>query len=225
MNDQKELDGYARVQTAVTFLDRVLPRTGYRVAYIVQGKKKFNAFFRTNLELAQALIRWDDGGATTYHACSSFKVNRHGKDLGRTQRNVAAARELWGDADAGEGKPYLTAGEAATATAVFCKTVGVPLPMVVGSGEGLHLHWPFEDDVDPETWRIYAAGLHSLCQKHGFHLDHARTRDLSSVLRTPGTHHRKHGERLVTLHHLAGPFTLEQLEPFRVAGSTKGYWR
>src|SRR6516164_10697581 len=97
MTDPNASDGYARVQTAVTFLDHVLPRTGFRIAYVVQGKKKFNAFFKTNLELAQAIIRWDDGGATAYHACASFKVNQHGKDLGRTQRNVLAARGPWGD--------------------------------------------------------------------------------------------------------------------------------
>src|SRR5215831_4599147 len=99
MNDQTVSGGYERVQIAATFLDHVLPRSGYRIAYIVTGERKFNAFFKTNLELAKALIRWDDGGAIAYHACSSFKINKHGKDLGRTQRNVAAARGPWADVD------------------------------------------------------------------------------------------------------------------------------
>ena len=222
MTDQNASDGFALVQTAVSFLDRVLPTSGWRVAYIVNGEKKFNAFYETNLQLAQALIRFDSTGAVAYHACSSFKENQRNNaqrhDVGRTQKNVRAVRSLWSDVDAGDGKPYPDAKSAAIATAMFCKAAQVPLPMVVGSGRGLHIYWPFADDIDPETWRVYAAGFAVLCHKYGFRVDRARTQDLSSVLRTPGTHHRKYGECLVTCSYIAGPFTLDQLEPFKNAG-------
>src|SRR3974377_937562 len=149
MNDRNVSDGYERVQTATTFLDHVLPKIGYRIAYVVNDKKKFNAFFKTNLELAQALIRWDNSGFTVYHACASFTVNQHNNkphhDFGRTQRNVAAARSLWGDADVGENKPYATAVEAATATATFCKAAAVPFPMVGGSGGALLIFCSFHE--------------------------------------------------------------------------------
>lgn len=47
--------------------------------------------------------------------------------------------------------------------------------------------------LDPETWARYAQGLKTLCVKHSLHADPTRTADISSVLRTPGTHNRKSG--------------------------------
>jgi hypothetical protein len=45
--------------------------------------------------------------------------------------------------------------------------------------------------LDRETWQHYARGLKNLCQQYGLKADPARTADISSVLRTPGTHNRK----------------------------------
>jgi Virulence-associated protein E len=46
--------------------------------------------------------------------------------------------------------------------------------------------------LDPVTWNLYARGLKNLCAKYELHADPSRTADISSVLRTPGTHNRKH---------------------------------
>src|SRR5262249_39184778 len=68
----------------------------------------------------------------------------------------------------------------------------------VSSGWGLHVYWPLKHMLDRATWERYARGLKSLCEKHGLKADPSRTADISSVLRTPGTHNRKRNkEQLV----------------------------
>jgi hypothetical protein len=47
-----------------------------------------------------------------------------------------------------------------------------------------------------------------LCNKHGLHADHSRTTDISSVLRPPGTHHRKGKAREVLCGLIVGPFPI-----------------
>jgi hypothetical protein len=47
-----------------------------------------------------------------------------------------------------------------------------------------------------------------LCNKHGLHADHSRTTDISSVLRPPGTHHRKRKAREVLCGLIVGPFPI-----------------
>ena len=53
------------------------------------------------------------------------------------------------------------------------------------------MYWPLAEMVHLSTWENYANGLRALCVMHGLQVDHSRTADVSSVLRTPGTHNRK----------------------------------
>jgi hypothetical protein len=220
MSDQMSSDVSARVQIATSFLDRVLPAAGWRVGYIVHAEKKFNVFHRTNAELAAYLINADSQGLTAYHACSSFAVNQHDprttprnqRHLGRTHHNVQFVCSFWLDVDAGPGKPYADAASAAEHVVEFCRWASLPAPIFVGSGNGLHVYWPLDQDVDPQTWLAYAKGLAALLHQFGLHVDTVRTCDLSSVLRTPGTFHRKQEPKLVQVGPLIGPYQLSQFE-------------
>lgn len=166
-----------------------------------------------NTELAAYLLSWDAAGYATYHACASFRDpkgiwdgQRHRK---RTHENALAARAFWLDVDAGPNKPYVDASAAAMAALEFIRVVALPVPMFVGSGNGLHLYWPLDADVDVETWTAHAKGLRFLCAKHGFQADAVRTADISSILRTPGTVNRKQGlERPVLCERLEGPYPI-----------------
>src|SRR5262249_41719199 len=133
----------------------------------------------------------------------------HRRD-GRTKQNARCAKAFWLDIDAGPDKPYPDWKAAARALAEFCKATGLPRPLIVLSGLGIHAYWPLVQTLDPETWGCYARGLKALCVKHGLQADPARTADITSVLRTPGTHHRKAGIRPVQCSPLVGPYALEQ---------------
>jgi len=129
---------------------------------------------------------------------------------GRTKRNVRCTKALWRDIDAGPSKPCPDWKAAARAVGEFCRATGLPEPLIVLSGLGIHAYWPLVQTLDPETWERYARGLKALCVMHGLQADPARTADITSVLRTPGTHHRKAGTRLVQCGELVGPYALEQ---------------
>lgn len=153
-------------------------------------------FFATIEELAQAVVAHDAAGRTVYHACAAFKDPRAPHP--RASDNARAARSLWLDIDCGPDKGYLDAPAAAEAVLAFCVRVGLPLPVLVGSGNGIHAYWPLSTELDPPSWQKLAMGLKSFCAKEGLIADRTRTADISSILRPVGTHNRKRGESRVT---------------------------
>jgi AAA domain len=207
-------------KSAREFLELILPEQGPYVAFIVDATRKSNVFNSTLEELWQKIKTADAAGGTAYHGCAGYKEVRYDprgtppaeRRYGRTKRNARGAKALWLDVDAGPGKPYLDWKAAAGAVAEFCRATGLPPPIIVLSGLGIHAYWPLLQMLDPETWGRYARGLKALCVKYGLHADPARTADITSVLRTPGTHHRKAGERLVQCSKLVGPYALDRFE-------------
>jgi hypothetical protein len=210
---QKSVD-----DTACRFLRLILPEQGHYVAWIKKSAQKFNVFAFTIPELWQIIKLADEAGYTAYHACANFKEARHDskatpraqRRYGRTKHNTDGAKALWADIDAGPGKPYADWRDAADAVAEFCKKTELPHPLFVLSGLGLHIYWPLQETLDRETWERYARGLKALCAKHGLHADPTRTADISTVLRTPGTHHRKREIRRVRCGPFVQPFQIEQ---------------
>ena len=194
---------------ALQFLERVLPRDGFKCATVFDDGKVWNKFFATVDELHKFIGQQDALGRTVYHACAGF-----GSPDSRKQANSIGASSFWLDIDAGDGKPYATAAHAAIAVHEFCEATGLPKPLYVGSGGGIHIYWPLAQILDPGQWRRYSTGLRSLCVKKGLQADAVRTCDLASVLRTPGTHHRKNGTRLVRVGDLVGPYEIEQFDCF-----------
>jgi len=215
------LDRQGADETAYKFLELILPEEGPYAAFIVKPDSKYNEFAPTIAELLERIKRADAAEYTAYHACASFKEPRHDpkgmppaqRRYGRTKHNTHGSKVLRLDVDAGSGKPYPDWQAAAGATIAFCKATGLPIPLPVLTGFGLHLYWALDRTLDPDTWERYARGLQALCVKHGFHVDPACTTNISGVLRTPGTHHRKAGVREVLCGPLVGPF---QLKAFNV---------
>jgi hypothetical protein len=195
--------------SALAFLERILPAEGYKCATVFHERRVWNKFFPTIAELANFISVQDGLGRTVYHACAAF-----GTPDSRKQSNAIGAKAFWLDIDAGEGKPYATAIEAALAVRSFIQRTGIPSPIYVGSGNGLHVYWPLEEMVASKTWAAYSLGLKKLAHTHQLEVDVVRTCDLASVLRTPGTHHRKHEPKLVRVGDLTGPYELSQFDIF-----------
>src|SRR5262249_25062818 len=66
--------------------------------------------------------------------------------------------------------------------------------------------------VDPATWKRYAEGLKAACVSHALQAGPERTADIASILRPPGTHHRKSTPKIVEVGPLVGPYGLQQFE-------------
>jgi hypothetical protein len=208
--------------TACAFLSLILPQEGPYAAFIVKkdATRKYVDFASSIQELWHIIQVADTAGHTAYHACASYKEARYDpkgtppaqRRYGRTKHNARCARAFWLDVDAGSDKPYSDWNAAARAVEQFCQTTGLPRPVIVLSGAGTHVYWPLVETLLPEIWQRYAFGLKTLCKKYGLQADPVRTADITSVLRTPGTHHRKSGTRLVQCSKLVGPYDLTQFE-------------
>lgn len=202
----------------IAFLRAVLPDAGLYASWTnVDGVRSYNNVFRDIESLASHILAEDGRGKTVYHACSSFANERgiwnarKGKLQFRCQANVHGVRSLWMDIDAGpdavaKRKGYPDALAVATAAAQFCNAVSIPPPLVVASGSGLHLYWPLDQTLCTDDWFLLAEGLKHAAQSQGLLLDPARTSDAASVLRTPGSHNRKHGCVAVDCGPLVGPY-------------------
>jgi hypothetical protein len=196
------VEGSRSEGVAIRFFRLILPESGHYAA--VRKRKNADGFmsnvFASSIEeLAEAIENYDRDGYETYHACASFKeaVNdppgtpAGQKRHGRTKRNAWGAKSFWLDPDVGPKKPYATITDAVRAVAEFCHKLNLPPPIRVFSGSGLHVYWPLRETLERQAWERYAKGLKVLCERHGLHADPARTADISSVLRTPGTLNRK----------------------------------
>ena len=132
------------------------------------------------------MAAFDGAGRSVYFGCASYK-----DDSSRKGENVHKVRSFWLDIDCGEGKPYATQRAGLIALTNFKKSVGLPTPLIVSSGNGLHVYWPMDRDLDPEEWRPVASLLRQVTRAEQLEVDPSRTADIASVLRPVGTHHRK----------------------------------
>lgn len=197
----------------LAFLEAILPDEGYKVAAVFEGKQVRHFFFTATSDLADFISREDALGKTTYHACASFSTKDN-----RKKPNACRVQALWADVDAGDGKPYVDAVAAAQAVSRFCRSAGFPPPIYVGSGYGVHVYWPLVEALEPDEWLGYATALRHLCHRHDLQIDGSRAADISSILRTPGTHNRKGDvERIVQCGPIVGPYAIEELGELSVA--------
>ena len=196
------------------FLDKILPSSGlYVLAEFWWGLKENpgQTVHKTIPSLIKRMRYVDrKKKINTFHACASYKEHRLSKAKGgpggmRKADNAAYVKSQWVDIDVGPGKPYADRNEAIKALAKACKTIGIPAPMIVKSGVGLHCYWPFDRDVEASVAQPYMQAFANALTASGLKQDASRTADLASVLRTVGSHHRKAEPIEVTLIRDADP--------------------
>ena len=187
------------------FLERVVPNGNICIADHVQieDKKVFIHYTMTQHDVAAKLaLDLDAKGHTIYFALASFKetfANPTGKlRVKRTAKNVSHLKALWLDVD----NKDCPGGSAVGAIKKYLLATKMPRPSImVKSGNGIHLYWPFKKAISLEEWLPLAEGLKADCVAHNFPVDSACTSDSARVLRPPGTHNRKDPDnpRSVTL--------------------------
>ena len=90
----------------------------------------------------------------------------------------------------------VASSEAVNAIRSFCAEKGLPDPMIVDSGGGIHCYWPLTKTVGPRTWNLMATMLKAAFKEAALLVDPSRTSDMSSVLRPVGSHNRKPGREV-----------------------------
>jgi hypothetical protein len=190
------------------FLATVLPSKGHRcIALLSPSFKGMRQLFGLTdawaTTTAERANRRD--GVQAYFACSSYR-----DATSRAATNVLAVRSFWLDLDCGPKKPFRDPAQALLALKAFCSKVGLPIPMLVSSGAGVHCYWPMTEDLDPGTWRTTAGLLKAATAMLGLEADPSRTADIASVLRPVGTHNKKGDLKLVRLLRACEPMDHDQ---------------
>ena len=191
-------------ELALQFLKLVLPSEGeYFVGVKTKRGKWDDKRHQPTIEaLCAYLFEADRDGSDAYFAVASFTSNDS-----RKAENVRALRAFRIEIDYGEGHSskdiYATKADALKALDSFCDAVGLPAPMVVESGGGLHIYWPLKDAIEVSEWKRCSEGLKAACHAHGLKAGHECTADAARVLRLPGTTNRKIPGQAETGH--AGP--------------------
>jgi hypothetical protein len=120
------------------------------------------------------------------------KLNQRTNEMGasevRVQRNMKESRAFFFDLDVGEAaNKYQDQIEAGLGLRKFCEATGLPKPLIVSSGGGLHVYWTVTEPIESNEWRSTAMKLKQLAHHYGLKIDPARTTDVASVLRVAGT--------------------------------------
>ena len=126
-----------------------------------------------------------------------FGVAKYKDGSGRKKSNVLALKSFWLDIDCGPtkaqvnpktGKPdgYIDQAAGLAALKQFCKHIGLPKPVLVNSGRGLHVYWPLTEEITREEWEPVAARLRELCVTHKLYVDPS-VFEVARILRIPGT--------------------------------------
>ena len=171
-----------------TFLQRVLSGDGHYCLFAskLTEEKRTQKFYTSLEDLIHTATNLDQSGFDTYFALGTFKEEGSRKTL-----NVKELKSFFFDIDCGPSKEYIDQTEGLKALRSFTKAVGLPKPLIISSGRGIHVYWALSKAVSYEKWLPVAEQLKRYCGLHKFLPDPAVTADGARVLRVPYTHNHK----------------------------------
>ena len=163
------------------FYEKVLPTQG---VYCVTGidpktEKTRNRFTETIDDLIKLIETNKDEGQNIFVAPASF--NGYSRKL----EDVLYQRSFFVDLDVGEGKEYSTKQEALLSLESFIETTGLPEPVRIDSGRGVHAYWILDQDIPVSEWKPYAEKFKELCLGNDLHIDPVVTANPNRIMRCP----------------------------------------
>jgi len=169
------------------FLRRALGENGfYCVFYKSDSHPPAQKFYSSIDAVIDFAYEYDKAGFDTYFALATFK-----KEGSRKVDNVEQLRTFFLDLDCGPNKDYPNQPEAIVALKGFCEKLSLPKPLLVNSGNGVHVYWFLSQPVNLDEWLRTARVLKRSCLKYKLLADAAVTADAARVLRIPETHNYK----------------------------------
>jgi hypothetical protein len=182
--------------TDFDLLRAVQPDDGWFVVVSLKGSgnevQRRQDFLSTREEVDVLAERRSKSGWNVF-----FGVAKYATDQNRTKENVQGLKAFWLDIDCGEtkaqpnaktGRPegYIDQATGLAALRRFCRTVGLPRPIIVNSGRGVHAYWALTGTITREQWEPVAERLRKLCTTHELYVDNA-VFEVARILRIPGT--------------------------------------
>ena len=176
----------------IDLLNRVQSPNGWLTVLGLKGKSAIQELVQTREEFDKHVEDFLSKGRDVYFGVAKFET-----DLNRKKENVKDLKAFWLDLDCGEAKAevnpktnrpdgYIDQIEGLQALQDFCKLIGLPKPLLVNSGRGIHAYWPLTKPISREEWEPVANRLNELCVLHNLYVD-ASVFEIARVLRVPGT--------------------------------------
>jgi hypothetical protein len=195
--------------TKTEFLTAVLADTGvYCSVGIINGKIRSRFFDDIPSLVAESDFNVS-AGADSYYAMSSFEASH-------TMRRLASAvshiKSFWLDLDCGPTKSYATQADAVAAVTQFCADLGIPQPLCVNSGNGVHTYWVLPEAIKKDLWTPVARRLKEVCVERNLHADPSCTTDAARILRVVGTTNFKDKLNPKPVDHIGGLGLIDLIE-------------
>jgi hypothetical protein len=190
------------------FLSHILPQQGVKFIVFVEPDQPWIHKPAEHVAVAADIAtQADTAGRTVYHACATFKEpfvlsetetysNGKPRKKYREHTNAGWVKSLWIDLDCGDGKDYPDQKTALADVVRFCKESGLPRPLLVNSGYGVHCYWVFDSEIGADMWKRVAGIWRCVLDHFKVKHDSNCTADVSRVLRPVGKHG---GKKLVKL--------------------------
>lgn len=197
-------------------LDAVLPEEGWFCIIGIKNDVAWQKLVETRAEADEIAKSYLDGERDVYFGCAKFGTGEN-----RKADNAKYFKAVWLDIDCGptKGVPnakgkidgYIDQETGLQELRRFCKTIGLPKPVLVNSGRGIHVYWPLTETIDKERWWPLALRMKELCSIHNLIVDPA-VFDVARVLRIPGTlNYKDDPPKPVEVLSSAGPVSVDEL--------------
>jgi len=176
----------------IDLLDRVLAPVGWFAVLGIKGKSVKQELVATREEVSEVEAMFVGQKRNVYFGCSKYETDKN-----RKKENVLSIKAFWLDIDCGEAKAvinsatnrpdgYIDQPTGLAALESFCKLIGLPRPLLVDSGRGIHAYWPLVSPITRDEWEPVGAKLRDLCILHNFFVDPS-VFEVARILRIPGT--------------------------------------
>ena len=167
------------------FYEKALPTQGvYCITSIGTDKKVSNKFAETLDDVFAQIETFKKKGANTFVALGTFE------GYSRKADDCLFVRSFFIDLDVGAEKDYQSKGEAHTALYKLVGETGLPDPVVIDSGGGVHAYWIMDEDIPKDIWKPAAEIFKTICLEH-IAIDPVVTADAARIMRAPETFNHK----------------------------------
>lgn len=175
------------------FLELLLPSTGIIFTATPLDRGWANEH-HTSIDSAVARTNaLTYSGRNAYFAMATFEKERVWSEAKerweqRTQGNAQFIKSFFLDLDVDEtdADKFPSKEQALIELRAFTLKVGLPRPMLVDSGGGIHAYWPLAQAVTTIEWRPVADAFKAICLHERFKADRSLTSDQARVLRVLG---------------------------------------
>jgi hypothetical protein len=168
------------------FYEKALPSQGVYCVSGLHQRRMANRFAETLDGVFEEIEKFKKKDADVFVALGTFE------GYSRKAEDCLFVRSFFIDLDVGEGKEYADKADAHTALFKLQGAAGLPDPVVIDSGGGIHAYWIMDTDIPKDEWKPAAEVFKALCLQH-IAIDPVVTADAARIMRCPETFNYKTG--------------------------------